>query len=337
MRPTFHPFLVNDPYHDPCLFINFLFENRAIAFDLGDLHALSAKNILKISHVFVTHTHMDHFVGFDALLRLTLGRDKTIDLFGPENFLKNVEGKLAGYTWNLTTNYRDSLTLRVTEIRRDKMLTQMYHCRKQFRPEKPPAVRPVTDILLDEPGFSVSFVQLSHDTACLGFCLNERFHININTEGLAALGLEPGPWINDFKTALYENAPPDSEITVMTDGGVKRFPLGDLSEKIALITPGQKITYIADINYQPDNIDQIIAFAKDSDHLFIESHFLDADKDLARRKHHLTATQAGTLAGKAGVKRLTTFHYSPRYEDQQAMLENEAQAAYQMALGKEEK
>jgi ribonuclease Z len=48
--------------------------------------------------VFVSHAHMDHFAGFDRLLRVTLGRDKSIALFGPAGFIDRVEHKLAGYT-----------------------------------------------------------------------------------------------------------------------------------------------------------------------------------------------------------------------------------------------
>ena len=98
MRPSFLPRLVNRPFDDPGLFIPFLFEKRAILFDLGDIYSLSAKEILKTSHVFITHTHMDHFFGFDRLLRLFLGRDQHLFLYGPEGFLKNVEGKLAAYS-----------------------------------------------------------------------------------------------------------------------------------------------------------------------------------------------------------------------------------------------
>ncbi len=109
MGQRFLPRLVNSPFDDPALFIPFRHENRALLFDLGDIAALSARDILKITHIFVTHTHMDHFVGFDRVLRLMLGRDKQLGLYGPQGFLANLSGKLAGYCWNLVGNYRTAL------------------------------------------------------------------------------------------------------------------------------------------------------------------------------------------------------------------------------------
>lgn len=105
MGPTFLPRLVNGPFDDPALFVPFRHQHRALLFDLGDIATLPSRDVLKISHIFVTHTHMDHFAGFDRVLRLMLGRDKELFLVGPQGFLTNLAGKLAGYCWNLVENY----------------------------------------------------------------------------------------------------------------------------------------------------------------------------------------------------------------------------------------
>jgi peptide chain release factor 2 len=105
MKPILHPSLVNDPLGDPGLFVQFLYEKRAFLFDMGDQSPLTNADLLKVSHVFVSHTHIDHFIGFDRFLRTVFGREKTITLYGPENFIANVEGKLAGFTWNLVDRY----------------------------------------------------------------------------------------------------------------------------------------------------------------------------------------------------------------------------------------
>ncbi|GBC61702.1 ribonuclease Z [Desulfonema ishimotonii] len=329
MCASFHPRLINLPFDDPGVFVPFRFEKRAILFDLGTADALSSRDMLKISHVFISHTHMDHFVGFDRLLRLCLGREKELCLYGPPGFLKNIGGKLTAYSWNLVQNYPNWFALRATEVHPDHVLSQEYLCQHRFMPRNAPTRHPFDGILLREPALTVSCALLDHHIPCLGFRLAESFHVNIIREKLDALNLSVGPWLKTFKDALTAGKDPAAPFEV-PDG--QRFTLGDLADQIAMITPGQKMAYITDAVYSPSNAEKIIRLARGVSHLFIEAAFLEAEAELAEKKYHLTARQAGELAGKAGARQFTIFHFSPRYTDMETQLYDEAQKAYNTAI-----
>jgi len=331
MRAAFHPRLINGPFEDPGLYIPFQFHHRALLFDLGDLSPLSNRELLKISHVFVSHTHMDHFIGFDRLLRISLGRDTILHMFGPEGFTDNVAGKLSGYTWNLVADDTHPLEILTTDVGPARMHTTRFLCRKRFQREPRTIEASFEGMLYAEPGFSIRAKLLDHRVPCLGFSLDEQFHINIDTARLERLGLTPGPWLSAFKQAVYEEKPETYELVIPGDDqtATRIYRLGELTDAIACITPGQTITYITDAGYGERNVRRIVALAKGADHLFIEAAFLDADAGIARRKRHLTARQAGSIARKAGVRRLTVFHFSPRYQGMEEQLEAEAQRAFE--------
>src|SRR6478672_945470 len=123
MTRHFDPHLVNEPFGDPGLYVDLVFERRALLFDLGDLTPLAPRKLLRISDVFVSHRHMDHFIGFDRLLLILLGRETTVALFGPGGFIDAVEHKLRAYSWNLIAGYEGNLTLHVTEMGEDGRLS----------------------------------------------------------------------------------------------------------------------------------------------------------------------------------------------------------------------
>lgn len=162
MKPLFHPSLVNGPFDDPGLYIDFLFEKRAILFDLGDLHALPARKILRVSQAFVSHTHMDHFIGFDRMVRILLNREKQLQLFGPPGFIEQVEHRLASYTWNLVDTFTAGFAIAATEFDGGELRSARFRCRNRFTREGE-TVSPVTDgILLDEETFRVRGAVLDH-------------------------------------------------------------------------------------------------------------------------------------------------------------------------------
>ena len=332
MSPRFKPRLVNGPFDDPALYVAFAFEKRAILFDMGDLSQLPSRDILKISHGFISHTHMDHFCGFDRLLRLCLGREKRLHLYGPEGFLKNLEGKLRGYNWNLVDHFRYPFKLIASEITTPCIRTRRYSCRARFIPETGmDQIQPFEGVLLQEPSLHVTARILDHGIPCLGFSLAEPVHINIDKVALNQLALATGPWLKTFKQALYSKHDPDTMIEAPTldpPGGRRCFRLGDLADGITRTSPGHKIGYITDTAGYSENRKAIIELVHKADHLFIESAFRTRDHHLATSKYHLTAAQAGEIAAQAGVKRYTLFHFSPRYSGETKAIQAEARQAF---------
>lgn len=319
MRPQFHPALVNGPFGDPGLYIDCLFARRALLFDLGDISGLPPKKLLRVSDVFVSHAHMDHFMGFDWLLRLLLGRAHTVRLYGPPRFIDQVEHRLAGYTWNLVGSYDTDFTFEVVEVAPGgRARRACFRCKSAFKREDGNGTAAPDGILRDEDEFRVRCVFLDHQTPCLAFALEEKSHINVWKSRLDELGLPTGPWLNDLKRTVRAGEINDRPFPVRwhdRHGDHERvFPLGQLRREVLRFVPGQKIAYVTDAVYHEANAARIAAFARDADILFIETPFLDEDAERARRRYHLTARQAGLLARAAGAKAVVPFHFSPRCE-----------------------
>ena len=320
MRPSLQPALVNDPFGDPALLVDFLFERRALLFDLGDIHDLAPKKILRVSDIFVSHCHMDHFMGFDWFLRICLGRDRRVRLFGPPGFLRQVEAKLAAYTWNLVHRYENDFVLTAHEVHADGSgRCATFRVGAAFRREGEEAVHFKDLVLLDDPAFRVRAAMLDHGTPCLGFALEEKRHVNIWKNRLAEMGLPVGSWLQGLKRAVLEERPGDARIEGPNG---RTLTLSELMPCLE-ITPGLKIAYITDAVFNPANAERILDLAQDADWLFIESVFLDEQAARAAEKMHLTAGQAGRLAWEAGARNVVPFHFSPIYRERDLELRAE--------------
>lgn len=334
MRPTFHPHLVNGSSGDPVLFVDCLFEHRALLFDLGDIQALSPRKLLRTSHVFVTHAHMDHFIGFDWLLRILLGREKDLQLFGPPGFLAQVEHKLRAYTWNLVHNYLSDFTLRVTELDGNGAgQLASFHCHNAFRREDETSVICPDNVLLREPAMQVRCTLLDHGgIPCLAYALQEQAHVNVWKNRLQDLGLPVGPWLRDLKQAVLRNESGQWQMRVVWNEKGEQLErlvsLAELKDTLRIV-PGQKIAYVTDVAWHCDNAVRIAELARDADLLFIEAVFMERDAEHGKRKFHLTARQAGEIARSANAGCVIAMHFSPRYQGgDRALLREELAGAF---------
>ncbi len=307
MRPTFLHFPVNGIFDDPIVYVQFIDEKRALLFDAGDFGGLNHRKINRLTHLFVTHTHIDHFIGFDRILRLLLGREKPLKVYGPEGITDAVLGKLRGYTWNLIEGY--PLTLEVAEVAGDSIAVTELSARRSFR-ETPLYEGPLTgDVIVEENSFRVRCRILDHGVPVLGFVLEEPYHINIDKEALRRLELPVGPWLSHLKTLIRQG---EYEAVVEVSGGSYR--VSELLE-VVRITRGQKLGYVMDAAPTEENIQRIVDLCRNSDVLYIESYFVEEDRQRALERRHLTASVAGEIGAMACVREIRPLHVSPKYRD----------------------
>ena len=336
MTPSFSSYLVNDCFGDPGVYVEVRWSKRALLFDLGHNDALGATRLLRANDLFVSHTHVDHFIGFDAVVRVALGRGKTLRLYGPSGLIENVSGKLRGYTWNLVDGY--PLVIEVREFGRHEVRQAVFHAANGFLAPSP-TVHPLSVdrrnglfTVLEDPMFTITATALNHRIPSFAYALEERFHINVNKQKLHEAGLPVGGWLKDVKHYLWGGKPEDFRFTAVLFDEHRRmereFVLGEFAQQFLTISRGQKLAYVVDARYDEDNEAQIVALAKHADVFYCESPYLDIDAEKARDRYHLTARQAGIMARKAEVRDLIVFHFSPRYTGLGEEIEQEAQEAF---------
>lgn len=325
MTPTLRPSLVNGRFGDPALFVELAHERDAVLFDLGDLSALSARDLLRVTHVFVSHMHMDHFVGFDALLRVHVGREKRIALVGPAGTIERVGHKLAGYQWDLVERYVTELAFDVFELYApERMRRARFRFLAGFAAEPLGQEYAPGGVVIDTPAFQVAAAILEHHGPCLGFAIAEPLHVNVWRNRVEARGLAVGPWLKPFKDAVRDGRPDETPIR-LPDGSMA--VLGTLRDLVS-VEPGQRLGYVTDVRDTPANRCAIADLCAAADTLFIEASFAAAERERAHDRAHLTTTAAGEIARAAGARRIKPFHFSARHADAEAAMLAEVKAAF---------
>jgi ribonuclease Z len=292
----------------PCLYL--VHEGRGHLFDCGNA-PLNPALVNSIGTVYLSHMHMDHFGNFDTVLGLKLHAfERSLRVFGPKGAFRAVRSKVQAYTWNLVE--AGTMTIEVCDILGASMERRRLSINDNLEGTEPETV-PIRDgVILQDEDFRVRVIQLNHKIPSLGFAYEEAEHWNFDKEKLDATGHKAGPWLKQVKDLIREGR--DGEVVV--DGRPMRA-----SDFAGLLShsPGLKVVYVTDFILENGTIDTIRSIAQGADTLYCESNYATADVELAKRNHHLTATEAAEIAKACEVKQLVLFHFSQRY-DKQALI-----------------
>jgi ribonuclease Z len=296
---------------DPSLYIEPANLAHSFLMDCGNNH-LGHARLLRIRYLFLSHTHLDHFIGFDSWMRVHLGTSNTLHVIGPSGIAEHVYHKIHGYVWNLAETV--SLKFQVTElepVRGFQLLPS-----ERYSLQSSESVWPVIDSR-GEWMFEVQPLQHLSITSN-GYRLFTADQWRVNEEALAATGLKPGPWVKEMKTK--------EKGKIEIEG--KQYNIPELRKELLYFAQGYAITYITDAVFSAENKERMVQLARRSDHLFCESSFLKQDEDRAGRTHHLTTIQAATIAKEADVKLLHLFHFSRRYAGSEYLFLKEAREIF---------
>lgn len=312
MRPSFSARLVNGALFDPVLYVRLLNRKESLLFDCGHFEGLANREMLCLDAVFVSHLHMDHFMGFDRVLRTVLHRTKPLYVYGPAGIENAVVSKLSSYAWNLTGDY--PFCIEVHEILGDEVRTCRLHAREGFVPADVDAGPREGRTVMRTPHVCVDAVILDHNVQCLGFVAREPAHYHIRPDALSRLGYKNGPWIGLLKDNLARGLL-DEELEIPAPLGRVKRAVGDLKEELVIVSKGYKIAYLTDFRASQRNIELVREIALGVDLLFIEAYYLSEREEEAYAKAHLSARQAGEIARMLGAKKVVPMHVSPRYHD----------------------
>lgn len=325
------PSLVNGRFGDPALYVELQFGKRGLLLDIGDVSSFCPAKLRRVSDLFISHAHLDHFAGFDQLLRYRLERGRKLRVYGPAGIIDKVEHKLAAYSWNLEVPIEDALCIKVTEIEApDTANCTSFDLKNRFRRGVLEPFPIADGRILNDHDIQVDCAVLDHRLPCLAFSLREQPALHILEEKLEAAKLPLGAWLFQFKDALRRKLPDETSIVIDEMHGT--HPLGELRRALTEESAKRKICYVTDCQFNPQNVEAILRLTESADILFIEAKFACRDAEIAKSRYHLTTCQAGELAARARARSVEPFHFSERYEAREQEMLDEVQSTYEQTL-----
>ena len=260
-------------------------------FDCGEATqtqiARAGLNPSRLSSIFITHLHGDHFNGVAGLLS-TMGLDRRtrdLVLVGPRGINDYLE-TLARLKI-LFVNFRLDL--------------------REYGPQATGNAHADSNGMIavhEAAQYVVSSLPLDHRIFTLGYRIEERPRPGrFDLERARELRIPEGPMFGRLQSG---------KDVQLSDGRVVRP-----SDVLGPARPGKAVAYCTDTRPCRNAIE----LARGVDLLIHEATFTDDMAEEARDFGHSTARQAARIAHEAGAKRLLITHFSTRYPDPRPLLE----------------
>jgi ribonuclease Z len=163
-------------------------------------------------------------------------------------------------------------------------------------------------VFVDGQEFALEARAMEHGIPCNAYSFILKDKIRLDKKKLRRLNLPNSPLIKELqngKDIIFNN---------------KKIKAKD----VCYIEKGKKIVFILDSSLN----DNVFLITKGADLIISEATFCTDEKEQAKERLHLTASDAATIAKKANAKKLILTHLSQRYEHNPKLILNEAKKIF---------
>ncbi|WP_299245615.1 peptidase [uncultured Aquimarina sp.] len=269
--------------------------------DCGEAKSLGVKECMNTNAIFISHTHIDHFVNFDTILRHQIGIQRKVVITGPKGIIDQVQNRIKSYCWNLID--KNAITYEVREILKEDKYKSVVLRPPMWKKEEEKIVTKTT--VFEEKQFVVEYEILDHKTATIAYL----FKAYDKTKVELTDGLKGGKWVRELKEA-YEAA--DEEKMLEIEGSTyKSKELFDLIH----VEKGKKLGVILDHAANEQNHSKIKRKFTGCEEVYIECFYKDQDKGFAEKNYHSYASKSGEIVKACEIENAIPVHFSRKYED----------------------
>jgi ribonuclease Z len=312
IEPAFFAGLLDDPL----LLLNIRPTGRGILVDCGRTHHLAKRVMKSIDALFITHAHMDHFMGIDTVIRHNHVSPRTLDLFGPPGISEKMSAKFSSYDWNLTEPYWCSF--RVHEIHHDTISTFLFPGPEGFLRRFEGEHSRVDKVIYSNDFLRIEADLCDHKIPVLIFKITERDSFLVDVDKIERAGLVRGPWLRQLKKRFHHGYSPGEPLVVprLMEGKIIEEPVRDtqaLYESIRKDQPPSSIGYVTDIAFSEENLEKVSGLLENVTLLVCECSFLAADRDKARVSAHLCTSDINFILDRLHPSIFLPMHLSKSY------------------------
>ena len=159
------------------------------------------------------------------------------------------------------------------------------------------------EVIYEDRSLTVTTIPLEHRIPCCGFLFKEKPLLPHIRRDLIDMYEIPLSQINNIKNGIDWTSPDGTVIAA--------------SQLTTPAEPPRSYAYCSDTTFKPE----IARLVEDTNTLYHECTYADAERERARKHFHTTASEAASIARDAHVRQLILGHFSARYDNEQQMLD----------------